>query len=59
VPPGWTLDNEIPVEPRDINEDDFIGFARKCREKGASIIGGCCGIGPSHIRAIAREFGSA
>ena len=20
MPPGWTLDNEIPVEPRDINE---------------------------------------
>ena len=59
VPAGWTLDNDKPVEHRDMTQDDFIGFARECRDKGASIIGGCCGVGPSHIDAMVKDFGLA
>lgn len=59
VPDGWTLDNDKPVEARDMTVDDFIAFARECQDKGASIIGGCCGIGPSHIDAMVKDFGLA
>ncbi len=30
------------------------GFARRAAELGAAIIGGCCGTGPEHIRAVAE-----
>ena len=58
VPEGWTLDNDKPVEPRAMTEEDFILFSRDWRNKGASIIGGCCGIGPSHINAMAKDLGA-
>ena len=54
VPTGWTLDNDKAVEPREMTESEFVAFARECRDRGASIIGGCCGIGPSDINAIAK-----
>ena len=54
VPTGWTLDNDKSVEPREMTESEFVAFARECRDRGASIIGGCCGIGPSDIEAIAK-----
>ena len=59
VPAGWTLDNDKPVEHRDMTKEDFIAFAHECQDKGASIIGGCCGIGPSHIDAMVKNLGLA
>ncbi len=53
VPENWTLDNEIKTEYRELSEAEFVDFARDWRQTGASIIGGCCGIGPSYIRALA------
>lgn len=32
--------------------DEFAGVAAEWAEAGASLIGGCCRVGPSHIRAI-------
>lgn len=58
VPEGWTLDNEKSVEARDMTADDFVAFARDWRNKGASILGGCCGIGPSLIDAMAKDLGA-
>ncbi len=31
----------------------LAGFARRAAELGAALVGGCCGTGPEHIRAIA------
>ena len=56
VPEGWTLDNEKSVEARDMTTEDFVAFSRDWRNKGASIIGGCCGLGPSHIDAMAKDL---
>ena len=36
----------------------FAEFARAWREAGVQIIGGCCGLGPEHIAAIANMAGS-
>ncbi|MAE50268.1 MAG: homocysteine S-methyltransferase [Micavibrio sp.] len=32
----------------------YLSFAKKWRKQGASIIGGCCGIGPEHIQALKK-----
>ena len=52
VPDGWTLDNDIEVSVRDLSIERFLEFAEEWRKLGASIIGGCCGIGPRFIKAI-------
>lgn len=37
----------------------YARHARAWRAAGATIIGGCCGVGPAHIRRIAAELGSS
>lgn len=45
---GWTLTDAVtPAQ--------YADAARGWRAQGASIIGGCCGTHPGHIRAIAPE----
>ena len=38
-----------------IDPQRYLEYAKEWREQGARIIGGCCGTGPAHIRAI-REW---
>lgn len=53
IPSGWTLDNEVPTGLRtDLNVDAFCNFAEEWAAEGATIIGGCCGIGPEYIEAV-------
>ncbi len=40
----------------DITPDDLVAAAKAWQQLGATIFGGCCGIGPSHIEALHREF---
>lgn len=44
--PNWVF--------RDVSEDDFVAACRRWRDAGARILGGCCGITPAHISALAR-----
>ena len=37
----------------------YLGFARDWVARGATIVGGCCGIGPDHIAALRAEFDHA
>lgn len=39
---------------RDIDEAEYVAFAREWRRLGASIIGGCCGTTPEYIRKVAE-----
>ena len=55
VPDGWTLDNDVQVSVRDLSVEKFLGFAEEWRNLGATIIGGCCGIGPKFIKAVADK----
>lgn len=50
---NWTLDNEVTAGFR-VNLDvaSFVANALACVEQGASMIGGCCGIGPAYIDAL-------
>ena len=45
--PNWTFVDEISPEY-------FWGEAQAWIEGGAQVIGGCCGTGPEHIRAVAE-----
>ena len=53
VPFDWTLDNNVEVDPRNLSIEQFIEYKNLWNELGASIIGGCCGLGPDYIEAIA------
>ena len=52
VPPGWTLDNEIKTEPTEMTVEEYLDFVATWRRSGATIIGGCCGVGPEFIAAL-------
>ena len=40
----------------DLDPPGYLGFARDWVAGGATIVGGCCGIGPEHIAALRAEF---
>ncbi|PTX57682.1 homocysteine S-methyltransferase [Litoreibacter ponti] len=40
----------------DLDPPAYLDFAKRWAASGASIIGGCCEVGPDHIRALAQHF---
>lgn len=54
VPLDWTLDNNVEVNPRNLSIKQFIEYKKLWEDLGASIIGGCCGLGPEYIKAISE-----
>lgn len=48
---GWRSDDSFAT-------DRYADLAAGWVRAGATIIGGCCGTGPGHIRAVAERFGS-
>ncbi|HSQ66783.1 MAG TPA: homocysteine S-methyltransferase family protein [Polyangiaceae bacterium] len=46
--------NEPPVPV-----ERYVALARGWRERGASIVGCCCGTGPAYVHAIVEELGAA
>jgi len=57
--------NAFPPQPQEATANDgldplrsdltprgYLGWVESWRERGASIVGGCCGIGPEHIAAM-------
>lgn len=60
---GVYANNFIPIESeheandtlqslRELTPSDYLVYAKHWQSIGATIIGGCCGIGPSHIQAL-------
>jgi methionine synthase I (cobalamin-dependent) len=39
-----------------VSPEDFAATVEKIHSAGVSIIGGCCGTGPAHIRAVAMKL---
>ena len=39
---------------KDLNEEKFYSLVKKYMNEGATILGGCCEIKPSHIQAISK-----
>jgi S-methylmethionine-dependent homocysteine/selenocysteine methylase len=59
-PPSWKFE----FFPQFIGTDawppgDYAATARRWREQGAQVIGGCCGAGPEHIRALKADLARA
>ena len=54
VPHGWTLDNDVDVQLKDMSIEKFVNYKNTWESLGAEIVGGCCGIGPEYIEAISR-----
>jgi len=42
----------------DLDAEAYLLFAESWQKAGAEIIGGCCGIGPEHIRTLSRALDS-
>lgn len=40
----------------DLHPAGYLNWARRWVDAGATIVGGCCGIGPEHIAAIAAQM---
>ncbi len=56
---GDAVANEGLTEIRaDLAPGDYLGWARRWVAAGATIVGGCCGIGPEHIAVLARGLKS-
>ena len=49
VMPNWQFIDMISAE-------DFAREAQGWLDQGAQVVGGCCGIGPEHIRALKERF---
>lgn len=49
IMPNWQFTDMISPE-------NFARRAREWLDLGAQVIGGCCGIGPDHIRALKEEL---
>ncbi len=50
APPSWRFDPTFTPA-------DLVAHARRWVERGARIVGGCCGLGPAFIEALSAEFG--
>ena len=47
----------IRLDPHGATREEMAGFAKQAFELGVRFIGGCCGTGPHHIRAMAEALG--
>lgn len=52
--PGGTVD--VLRERRDVTPAAYLQYALRWSELGATIVGGCCGVGVEHIAALARQW---
>jgi homocysteine S-methyltransferase len=43
-------------ERKDLNPQNYLKFVMEWVELGASIVGGCCEVGPEHIKLIANKL---
>ena len=60
VPEEWTLDNEQIIGLRgDLSVDLYVTSILRSIDCGATIVGGCCGIGPAYIRALSESVRAA
>lgn len=40
----------------DLTPDSYLEWAQRWKELGATLIGGCCGIGPDHVKVLAKHL---
>ncbi|MDO6765575.1 homocysteine S-methyltransferase family protein [Agarivorans sp. 1_MG-2023] len=52
IKPGHKANDSLN-QTKELSAEEYLVFAKQWHELGATIIGGCCGIHPEHIQAIA------
>ena len=50
---------DILKKRSDLGPEAYLAFAKDWAKAGARIIGGCCEVGPAHIRALRQAFGES
>lgn len=55
-PKDATANDGLDELREDLTPESYLTWAQHWRELGATLIGGCCGIGPEHIRALAQKL---
>ncbi len=53
---GGAANEVIRTIRPDLDPPHYLQWAKKWIQSGATIVGGCCGIGPDHIAALARHL---
>lgn len=48
--------NSDVAELREVSPQQYAALASEWRDSGARLVGGCCGIGPEHIAAVAAAL---
>ncbi len=57
VPEDWTLDDDQEIiRDAGLTPQSFVEWSNQFIEAGASYLGGCCGIGPTYIGALANNL---
>lgn len=58
TPDDWTIDESTGERLRaDLDPPAYLEFVESWLAKGATVVGGCCGTRPAHIRLIAESLG--
>lgn len=58
TPDDWTLEeNDLHNLREDLEPPAYLGFVEEWLAQGATVVGGCCGTRPAHIRLIAEALG--
>ena len=55
-PKDATANDGLDEVRADLTPESYLVWAEKWCELGATLIGGCCGIGPDHIKALAARL---
>lgn len=55
-PKAATANDGLDEIRQDLDPDAYLQWAKKWVAAGATIVGGCCGIGPEHIQLLAKTF---
>ena len=58
-PEGYSANEAVREIRADLGPLNYLDWARRWADAGATMVGGCCGIGPDHIAALAQGFGQA
>lgn len=53
-PKNATANEGLDELRKDLTPKDYLAWIKQWHQDGATLIGGCCGIGPEHIKAIAE-----
>lgn len=55
-PKNATANDTLNEVRDDLTRPAYLLWAQKWQAQGASLIGGCCGIGPEHIQELSQHF---